>query len=128
MDQDVAVVIEDGEDIRELLAQVLTQGGFTVHTAADGATGVELVRDHDPIVVTVDVNMPGIDGNETTRRLRASGGPNAGVPVIGFSAGAEPAQVAACRAAGMTDWLPKPLEPRRLYAALEQAMTVRAAA
>ena len=71
MDEDIAVVIEDGEDIRELLAQALTQGGFRVHTAADGATGVDLVREHDPIVVTVDVNMPGIDGFETARQIRS---------------------------------------------------------
>lgn len=72
VDKDVAVVIEDGEDIRELLAQVLTQAGFTVHAASDGVTGVDLVRRHDPVVVTIDVNMPGIDGFEAARQIRNS--------------------------------------------------------
>ena len=65
--------------------------------------------------------MPGIDGNEVTRRLRASQGPNTDTPVIGFSAGTEADQIAACHSAGMTDWLAKPLEPHKLYDALYRA-------
>src|SRR5580765_5256876 len=60
----VAVVIEDEEDIRSLLSAVLSQAGFTVHGAANGTEGLELVRQLQPIVTTLDVNMPGMDGFE----------------------------------------------------------------
>lgn len=116
------LAVDDHEINRRTLALVLQPLDVELATAVDGATALKLLTDQAFDVVLMDVNMPGIDGNETTRRLRASDGPNAAVPVIGFSAGAEAAQVAACYDAGMTDWLPKPLEPRVLYAALERAV------
>jgi signal transduction histidine kinase/ActR/RegA family two-component response regulator len=116
------LAVDDHEINRRTLALVLQPLDVDLATAVDGASALKRLAEQEFDVVLMDVNMPGIDGNETTRRLRASGGPNAAVPVIGFSAGAEPAQVAACYAAGMTDWLPKPLEPRVLYVALERAV------
>ena len=116
------LAVDDHEINRRTLALVLQPLDVDLATAVDGASALKRLAEQAFDVVLMDVNMPGIDGNETTRRLRASGGPNAAVPVIGFSAGAEPAQVAACYAAGMTDWLPKPLEPRVLYVALERAV------
>ena len=68
----VAVVIEDEEDIRSLLSAVLAQAGFAVHGAANGQDGLDLVREHQPLVTTLDVNMPGMDGFETAKRIRAS--------------------------------------------------------
>src|SRR5215217_1617080 len=116
------LAVDDHEINRRTLALVLQPLDVELATACDGASALELLAAGAFDVVLMDVNMPGIDGNETTRRLRASGGINAAVPVIGFSAGTEAAQVAACRAAGMTDWLAKPLEPKKLYDALERAM------
>ena len=58
----VAVVVEDDEDIGALLAAVLEQAGFDVHTAATGVDALDLVRTHDPIVTTLDVGLPGMDG------------------------------------------------------------------
>jgi signal transduction histidine kinase/ActR/RegA family two-component response regulator len=116
------LAVDDHEVNRRTLALVLQPLEVIFATASDGHEALELLANSAFDVVLMDVNMPGIDGNETTRRLRAADGPNRHVPVIGFSAGVEPAQIAACRAAGMTDWLPKPLEPKALYLALEQAM------
>ena len=67
----VAVVIEDDDDIRNLLETVLTQGGFEVVGRSNGIDGIEAVRAYNPTVVTLDVNMPGIDGFETAKRIRA---------------------------------------------------------
>lgn len=122
------LAVDDHEINRRTLALVLQPLDVELATASNGQDALDMLAERLFDVVLMDVNMPGIDGNEATRRLRASGGDNAGVPVIGFSAGAEPAQIAACHAAGMTDWLPKPLEPRRLYEALERAVNQREAA
>lgn len=120
------LAVDDHEINRRTLALVLQPLGVDLSTASDGLLALELLARQAFDVVLMDVNMPGIDGNETTRRLRASGGLNAAIPVIGFSAGTEAAQIAACRAAGMTDWLAKPLEPHRLYDALHRATAAEA--
>lgn len=116
------LAVDDHEINRRTLALVLQPLDVDLATAVDGESALALLAAQPFDVVLMDVNMPGVDGNEATRRLRASGGLNAEVPVIGFSAGTEAAQVEACRAAGMTDWLPKPLEPKRLYDALQRAV------
>lgn len=123
MDRRLRVLAVDDHEInRRTLALVLQPLDVDLATASDGASALDILARQTFDVVLMDVNMPGIDGNEATRRLRASDGPNADTPVIGFSAGTEAAQVAACREAGMTDWLAKPLEPGKLYAALERAV------
>lgn len=116
------LAVDDHEINRRTISLVLQPLDVDLSTASDGELALDLLANRPFDVVLMDVNMPGIDGNETTRRLRASGGINAQTPVIGFSAGTEPAQIAACHAAGMTDWLAKPLEPRKLYEALQRAV------
>lgn len=116
------LAVDDHEINRRTIALVLQPLDVDLSTASDGQLALDVLAQRPFDIVLMDVNMPGIDGNEATRRLRASGGINAATPVIGFSAGTEPAQVAACREAGMTDWLAKPLEPRKLYEALQRAM------
>ncbi|MFJ6023089.1 ATP-binding protein [Brevundimonas sp. NPDC092305] len=115
------LAVDDHEINRRTLALVLKPLDVELTTASDGAAALDVLGRQTFDVVLMDVNMPGVDGNEATRRLRASCGVNADIPVIGFSAGTEASQIAACRAAGMTDWLPKPLEPHRLYEALNRA-------
>lgn len=115
------LAVDDHEINRRTLALVLQPLDVELSTASDGLLALELLERRPFDVILMDVNMPGIDGNETTRRLRATSGLNARIPVIGFSAGTEPDQVTACLSAGMTDWLAKPLEPHRLYEALRRA-------
>jgi two-component system OmpR family response regulator len=66
----LAVVIEDDDDIRQLLQTVLGQAGFHVLASSNGLDGIEMVRATSPLVTVLDLNMPGIDGFETLRRLR----------------------------------------------------------
>jgi CheY-like chemotaxis protein/anti-sigma regulatory factor (Ser/Thr protein kinase) len=119
------LAVDDHEINRRTLALVLQPLDVELFTASDGMLALDILQRQPFDVVLMDVNMPGIDGNEVTRRLRAAGGLNVATPVIGFSAGTEADQIAACHAAGMTDWLAKPLEPRKLYEALARATAMR---
>src|SRR4051794_12169827 len=66
----VAVIIEDDPDVRDLIDIVLTQSGFTTVVTENGTDGVEAVRKHNPLITTLDVNMPGMDGFAVAKRLR----------------------------------------------------------
>lgn len=67
----IAVVIDDDPDVRHLLVSILTSAGFSTIAVDNGVDGVNAVRAHEPALITLDVNMPGIDGFETARRIRA---------------------------------------------------------
>lgn len=110
-----AVVIEDEADIRSLLAAVLEQAGFTVHTAATGLDGLELVRRHDPLVTTLDVNMPGMDGFETVKRIRGI----SPTYVVMLSARTEEIDALQGLEAGADDYVTKPFRPRELRARID---------
>lgn len=111
----VAVVIEDEEDIRSLLTAVLAQAGFEVHGAADGYVGLELVREHRPLVTTLDVNMPGIDGFETAKRIRAI----STTYIVMLSARTEEIDALQGLEAGADDYVAKPFRPRELRARID---------
>jgi DNA-binding response OmpR family regulator len=111
----VAVVIEDEDDIRSLLSVVLTQAGFEVHGAADGASGVELVREHSPLVTTLDVNMPGMDGFEAAKRIRAI----SSTYIVMLSARTEEIDALQGLEAGADDYVAKPFRPRELRARID---------
>lgn len=111
----VAVVIEDEEDIRSLLSAVLTQAGFEVHGAANGYDGLDLVREYEPLVTTLDVNMPGIDGFETAKRIRAF----SGTYIVMLSARTEEIDALQGLEAGADDYVAKPFRPRELRARID---------
>jgi len=115
------LAVDDHEVNRRTLALVLEPLGVQLTTAPDGLEALKHLAAQAFDVVLMDVNMPGLDGREATRRLRAGKGLNHDTPVIGFSAGVADDEVKACHAAGMTDWLAKPLDIRALYQALERA-------
>ncbi|WP_127573465.1 response regulator transcription factor [Georgenia faecalis] len=111
----VAVVIEDDDDIRALLATTLGQGGFTVHAAGNGHDGVALVRRHDPVVTTLDISLPDIDGFEVARRVRTF----SDAYIVMLTARAEEIDTLIGLDAGADDYLTKPFRPRELRARIE---------
>jgi len=115
VEQRVAVVIEDDDDIRHLLETVLTQAGFNVVATSNGADGVEAVRKHDPIVTTLDVNMPGMDGFETARRIRVF----SNTYIVMLTALNEEIDTLQGLEAGADDYVNKPFRPRELRARIE---------
>lgn len=116
MEEDrIAVVIEDDADIRSLLHAVLEQAGFQVFTASNGLDGVELMRQHDPAVVTLDVSMPGMDGFETARRIRAF----SDAYLVMLSARTDEIDTLQGLEAGADDYVTKPFRPRELRARID---------
>lgn len=111
----VAVVVEDDADIRNLLEAVLTQAGFETYTAADGPDGVEQVRAHDPVVTTLDISLPGIDGFEVARRIRAF----STTYIVMLTARSDEIDTLVGLEAGADDYLTKPFRPRELRARIE---------
>ena len=111
----VAVVIEDDADIRNLLRAILAQAGFTCYTAEAGDEGIEAVREHQPILTTLDISLPGIDGFEVARRIRAF----STTYVIMLSARDEEIDTLMGLDAGADDYLTKPFRPRELRARIE---------
>lgn len=110
----VALVIEDDEDTADLLDLVLSQAGFSVITAVDGAAGTELARVHQPALTTIDINMPGMDGLEATRRIREF----SGTYIVIISTRSAEQDILAGFDAGADDYVPKPIRPRELQARL----------
>ncbi len=114
-DSRVAVVIEDEADIRQLLSDVLESAGFTVYSAGSGLEGIELVREHRPVVTTLDVSLPGIDGFETAKRLRAI----SSTYIVMLTARSEEIDALQGLEAGADDYVTKPFRPRELRARIE---------
>jgi DNA-binding response OmpR family regulator len=110
------LVIDDDPAVRELMARTLSQEGYAVHTAENGARGLELAKALKPAVITLDVMMPGMDGWAVVSALKAD--PElSDIPVVmltivddqklGFTLGA-------------ADYLTKPIDWKRLTSVLER--------
>jgi CheY-like chemotaxis protein len=78
------VVVEDSEDIRELLVELLKASGHEVAAADNGPAGLETILEFGPEVAFVDIGLPGFDGFELARRARASGCTARLVAVTGY--------------------------------------------
>ncbi|WP_122818450.1 response regulator transcription factor [Nocardioides pantholopis] len=107
-----AVIVEDDPDVRDLIDIVLTQSGFRTVVAGDGPAGVEAVREHRPLLTTLDVNMPGMDGFAVAKRLREF----SDTYLIMITALSDEIDVVQGFEAGADDYLVKPFRPRELRA------------
>jgi two-component system OmpR family response regulator len=114
-DRRVAVIIEDDADIRHLLETVLTQAGFEAIGTSNGLDGVEAVRAYDPVITTLDVSMPGMDGFETAKRIRGF----SSTYLIMLTARDEEIDTLMGLDAGADDYLTKPFRPRELRARID---------
>ena len=102
---------------QEVAVELLQAVGLEVDVAADGAAAVRMAGERDYALVLMDVQMPVLDGLAATRALRALPG-RAHWPVLALTANAFAEDRQACLAAGMNDFLTKPLDPQRLQATL----------
>lgn len=110
-----AVIVEDDPDVRHLLAGVLESAGFSTVSVDNGLDGVQAVLEHQPLITTLDVTMPGIDGFEAARRIRAQ----SDTYIVMLTAHDEEADVVLGLSAGADEYLNKPFRPRELRARIE---------
>src|SRR5918994_4613611 len=111
----IAVVIEDDADIRNLLEAILGQAGFTCFTAESGPDGINAIRRHQPILTTLDISLPGIDGFGPPRQIRGF----SSTYIIILSARDEEIDTLMGLDAGADDYLTKPFRARELRARIE---------
>jgi CheY-like chemotaxis protein len=86
------LLVEDDRDLREALAEIITDAGYSVLTAANGPDALALAAEHPPTFVLLDLRMPGMDGHETLLALRQL---PEHIPVVFMSAGLRAREAAA---------------------------------
>ena len=110
------LLVEDNPTNQMVASRILQQLGAVVYTADDGLAGVEAASIAPFDLVLMDVQMPGIDGLEAARRIRALPGPAGRTPIIALTANVMAHQQATYRAAGMDGVAAKPIVPAALIA------------
>jgi PAS domain S-box-containing protein len=124
----LSVLVAEDNDINALLVQaLLARMGHRVTVVSDGAVAVNAVASAHTMgaaydAVLMDLHLPGMDGLEATRRIRALGGAAGSIPVIALTANAFAEDRANCLAAGMDGFVVKPVDRQRLEAALAEAL------
>jgi two-component system, cell cycle response regulator DivK len=107
------LLVEDNEMNRDAISRLLERRGFMVLTAEDGEQGVLFCREFLPDLVLMDLGLPGIDGFEATRQIKADPR-TASIPVVALTARALTSDREAALAAGCEDYDTKPVDLDRL--------------
>jgi CheY-like chemotaxis protein len=113
------LVVDDDDVIRQLISVNLELEGFEVATAVDGQDCLDKVREVDPVVVTLDIMMPRMDGWEAASRLREDP-ETSGVKVVLLSARAQEADLQRGSRIGVDAYLTKPFDPDELIATVRR--------
>jgi two-component system cell cycle response regulator DivK len=113
------LIVDDNDDNRRILRDLLTHAGMEVIEALSGEDAVASARTERPDLVLMDIQLPGIDGYEATRRIKAE--PTLSqLPVIAVTSYALSGDEAKARAAGCDGYVAKPFSPRALLATVKQ--------
>lgn len=113
------LVVEDTEDNRKIIRDLLSSVGYELIEAVDGAEGVVSAQRERPDLILMDIQLPVLDGYEATRRIRAI--PElAAVPIIAVTSYALSGDEAKTRAAGCDGYVAKPFSPRQLLAKIRE--------
>ena len=109
------LIIEDQEDNRAIMRDLLSTAGYALIEAVDGEEGVKLARSERPDLILMDIQLPVLDGYEATRRIRAIADLKS-VPIIAVTSYALSGDEAKTREAGCDSYVAKPFSPRELLA------------
>jgi two-component system cell cycle response regulator DivK len=117
------LVVEDHEDNRRILRDLLTNVGFELIEAVTGPEGVEMAKVHRPDLILMDLQLPGIDGYEAARRIKAEPALSS-VPIIAVTSYALSGDEEMALAAGCVAYIAKPYSPRQLLATIREHLSV----
>ncbi len=112
------VIVEDSEDARVSLQRVLEREGHTVHTAADGPSGLDLIASVRPDVALIDIGLPGLDGYRLAERVRSSGSRSYLIALTGYG---RPEDRSRAHSSGFDAHFTKPPPMERLLALVAEA-------
>lgn len=115
------LVVEDEQDLQELLRYNLEREGFAVQCAARGETALETVRNDPPDLILLDLMLPGMDGLDLCRTLKADEQTQS-IPIVMLTAKGEEADIVVGLEIGADDYLVKPFSPRVLTARLKAVL------
>jgi two-component system cell cycle response regulator DivK len=113
------LVVEDHEDNRRMLRDLLTSVGFEMLEAVTGTDGVAMAKAYRPDLILMDIQLPGIDGYEAARRIKAETGLEA-IPIIAVTSYALSGDAKKALAAGCAAYVTKPYSPRALLAMIRE--------
>ncbi|HYD95787.1 MAG TPA: response regulator [Noviherbaspirillum sp.] len=112
------LIVDDDLDIRTLLAEYLEKNGYKTSTAGDGKAMWKALDESRVDLIVLDLNLPGDDGLTLCRNLRA----RSSIPVVMLTARGDPVDRILGLEMGADDYLPKPFEPRELYARIRSVL------
>lgn len=113
------LVVEDTEDNRQIMRDLLTNAGYTLVEAVTGEEGVIAAAREKPDLILMDIQLPVLDGYEATRRIKANPDTR-GIPVIAVTSYALSGDEDKARAAGCDAYVAKPFSPRQLLAKVRE--------
>lgn len=121
MSRGVILVVDDEVDIQELIRYNLKKDGFSVHTVGTGEEALTAAVDLRPDAIILDLMLPGIDGAQVCRRLKADATTQE-IPIVMLTAKSEDADIVAGLEIGADDYVTKPFSPKVLIARLRAAL------
>ena len=117
----IILVVDDYEANLTLIRLILTRSGYDVRTAGDAEQASAVLQELRPALILMDINLPGMDGLELTRRLRADPA-TLNLVIIAFSACTMPGDVERFRAAGCDGHISKPFDTRTLAGQIQRCL------
>jgi two-component system cell cycle response regulator DivK len=113
------LVVEDQEDNRRIIRDLLTSVGYELIEALDGEAGVRLAKEQRPDLILMDIQLPVLDGYEATRRIKADPALRA-IPIVAVTSYALSGDDQKAGAAGCDAYVAKPFSPRHLLATIRR--------
>ena len=116
------LMIEDTEDNRQIVRDLMASAGYQLLEAVDGVSGIAMTAEHKPDLILMDIQLPGVDGYEATRRIKADPALSH-IPIIAVTSYALSGDEAKARAAGCDGYVAKPFSPRLLLATIKKFLS-----